>query len=83
MLKGAVLMCPLLLFSPFHAEIGPDFHESLVIGDFAPVEAKAYLDLCLGKLNRPGVADDDWRRVHEVGNWYLQMRQSGTPQRCM
>jgi len=47
-------------------EIGPDFHESLVIGDFAPVEAKAYLDLCLGKLNRPGVADDDWRRVHEV-----------------
>jgi hypothetical protein len=53
---------------PYHAEIGPGFFQSFVVGDFPAQEARGFLDECLQQVGKPGVADTDWEAVHKVGH---------------
>ena len=53
---------------PYHAEIGPGFFQSFVVGDFPAQEARGFLDECLQQVGNPGVADADWEAVHKVGH---------------
>jgi hypothetical protein len=51
-----------------HAEIGPSFFETFVVGNFPAQEAREFLDECLQQRGKPRVAEADWELVHKVGH---------------
>lgn len=67
-----------------HAEIGPGFYHTYVIGDFEPKEARDFVDFELGKIGKPFILDADWDVVHKVCVLLhvVSLHCSGTERTC-